>query len=91
MLSQSDIFKHFGAGKTLSEAAVAEATQSSVPSGLASPTKRRASAGDTKAAENDDRELMDGEEDEDDEGATQKSKATMLFKQPDCITGGTMR
>eukprot|EP01035_Chromulina_nebulosa_P022015 gene22015-28499_t len=86
LLSQSDIFSHFGAVK--------EQSLSSSGKAAASAPGRRATSSSSAAAtasedlDEDEKAMLDEEEDEANESI---GKTTMLLKQPTCITGGALR
>lgn len=78
LLGQSDIFAHFGAGKSASDSAAKK------------ESANMSRAGSRRAAVTDD--LDDDEKaivvEEENESAT---KSTILFKQPNLVSGGAMR
>ncbi|CAM9610593.1 unnamed protein product [Ascophyllum nodosum] len=84
LLKQSDIFKHFGAGKESSEQAEEAPRREASGGGGWGSRKAAAAVGAGAGAE----AGAPGEEEEEEE---ETSEATFLTKQPDCIKFGTMR
>lgn len=89
LLSQSDIFSHFGKGAKSSSTLASESSASS--SGKAEKSRRGRKPGVSEELDEDE-EYMARElgGDDDDEGGTEDA-ATILLKQPSCITGGNLR
>ena len=89
LLSQSDIFSHFGKGAKSSSTLASESSASS--SGKAEKSRRGRKPGVSEELDEDEeymaREL--GGDDDDDCGT--QDAATILLKQPSCITGGSLR
>ncbi|CAM9610482.1 unnamed protein product, partial [Ascophyllum nodosum] len=84
LLKQSDIFKHFGAGKESSEQAEEAPRRDASGAGGRESGKADAAVGAEAGAG----AGAPGEEEEEEE---ETSEATFLTKQPDCIKFGTMR
>ncbi len=94
LLSQSDIFSHFGNVKAGGVATSAAAAAASSSGGRSLKNSRRNVSSDE--LDDDEKELARAElDDEDGEAAgdaTAKHQGSaMLTKQPSCITGGAMR
>ena len=99
LLSQSDIFSHFGVGggkggkaaaNTPSEAAAASSSSSSSSSAGVKRGRRSNNALNNMDEMDDDERAMAKEEDDDD-GGNGQPKGTVLLRQPSCISGGAMR
>ena len=89
LLSQSDIFSHFGAVKADTTGnSMKPPTSTSAPKSVGSRGKRATAAAAADELDDDERALADEEADEDD--ASDK-KGTVLLKQPSCVSGGAMR
>lgn len=84
LLSQSDIFSHFGATKNLSSSS----TNTEGKSG----SRRRPSAPEEEM-DDDERAMAKEVGDDDNETETQQTppQTTVLLRQPSCVSGGAMR
>ena len=84
LLSQSDIFSHFGAARGFSSS-----TQKAVADSSNKSSKHRGSTADEM---DDDEKAMAQEIGEgDDDDMIDENQATVLLRQPSCISGGEMR
>lgn len=79
MLSQSDIFSHFGATKGIEQ---------SVHESKSGQSRRAVVAADEL---DDDERAMAQEIGEDENEENGEGRSTLLLRQPSCIKGGTMR
>ena len=97
LLSQSDIFSHFGATAKDAPPPARSASMASIDSQSSNTQSKskhrgRKASGPAEDEMDDDEKAMAAEidENEDDDNANKK-KSSHLFKQPSCITGGQMR
>ena len=97
LLSQSDIFSHFGATAKKDAPPARSASLASIDSQSSNTQSKskhrgRKASGPAEEEMDDDEKAMAAEidENEDDDNANKK-KSSHLFKQPSCITGGQMR
>jgi len=81
LLGQSDIFAHFGTGKTTSASAATSSAKS------AGNEKRGRRSNSTEELDDDEKALINDEESEE----ANVARGTLLLKQPTTVSGGQMR
>ena len=95
LLSQSDIFSHFGVGggkaKADSSSSSSSSSSASAAGGKISRGRRSNNALNSLDEMDDDERAMAKAAGDDDEDAGEQPQATVLLRQPACISGGAMR